>query len=95
MTDRTSDAAESKLALWSCDALEYRGTVFIKPVGRGIELLDLESNSQLAPYLVKFGEPLRIEDLMRGGRYRMSLVLTRIEPDELGEAITSDAGSPG
>jgi hypothetical protein len=92
MTDGTSDATESELALWSCKALEYHGTVFIKPAGRGIELLDLESNSQLVPYLVKFGEPLRIEDLMRDGRYRMSLVLKRIEPDEQGAVITSDAG---
>ncbi len=27
---------------------------------------------------------------MRDGRYRMSLVLTRIEPDKQGEAITPE-----
>jgi len=90
LTDEAFGATESELALWSCEALDYSGTVFIKPVGRGIELLDLEGNSQVAPYLVQFGGPLRIEDLMRDGRYRMSLVLTRIEPDKQVEAITPE-----
>lgn len=79
MNGETSGHSESELGLWSCEHLEYRGAVFIKPVGRGIKLLDIEGNSQMNPHLADLGEPLRVEDLMRDGLYRMDLVLTRIE----------------
>ncbi|NMM89642.1 hypothetical protein B2J88_35795 [Rhodococcus sp. SRB_17] len=91
MNEGTSGHSESELGLGSREDLEYHGRVFIKPVGRGIKLLDIEGNSQIDPYLAAFGEPLRLEDLMREGLYRMDLVLTRIGPDEQSERITPDA----
>ncbi len=58
--------------------------------GEGLNSLTSKVIPRLRPIWSSFGGPLRIEDLMRDGRYRMSLVLKRIEPDKQFEAITPE-----
>ncbi|BCN51925.1 hypothetical protein RE9425_03150 [Prescottella equi] len=81
----------SPSALWWKRELTHKGLVFIRPVGRGIDLVDLTFD----PQATELGSPLQPEDAMDSGDYIAEITLRPADPDDLWDDDDEDQEKEG